>query len=228
MPTGIFKPMAEGLGFELKVKAITKGGYRLSQFADPENEYGKKVEAELSGEKGYDFVILQEQSLAPAFAKADSFYGAVRNLVTRIRAIGAEPILYSTWGRKSDHSALEQYGWTNESMTWKLAAAYQAIGDELSVRVAHVGLAFFDIYNGESGIEVYHTDSTHPSHAGSYLAAATLLSKIFDTDPTAADFTGLLPKETATALLEAAKRAVMNTPEIPDEYKTSSVGVHRS
>lgn len=222
MPTVIFKPFAQAGGYRVEVTSITKGSYRLSQFADPTDEFGAKVESALIGDKKYDFVILQEQSSRPANDNVDLFYSAVRDLAARIRQTGAEPILYATWGRETGHSTLEDNGWTNESMTWKLAAAYQAIGDELDIPVVHVGLAFYDIYTDQSGIGIYHTDKTHPSYAGSYLAAATLFAKIFNADPTEVTYNGALSADQAETLREAARKAVFETPAIPDAYKTTT------
>ena len=48
---------------------------------------------------------------------------------------------------KTGNANLDKYSLTNESMTWKMAASYQAIGDELSIPVVHVGLAFYDLYS---------------------------------------------------------------------------------
>ena len=219
MPTTIFKKIVEAAGHSAEVNAITCGGYTLSQFADPTDTYGKQVEEALTGAKKYDFVILQEQSVRPASSKANEFYDAVRNLAERIRATGATPILYSTWGRKTGSDTLSTYNFTNESMTWKLAASYQAIGDELSIPVVHVGLAFYDIYTN-SKIELYNSDKSHPSIAGSFLAAVCLYAEIYDVDPTSLSFrtTGVTTRDMAT-LFAAAKTAVFSTPEIPAEYR---------
>ena len=224
MPTAIFEKMAESAGYTVDVTAITKGAWTLEKFADPTDTYGKEVDKALKGTKKYDFVILQEQSARPAYSASATykakFYSAVRNLAKRIRETGATPILYSTWGRQSGSSTLTNNGWTNESMTWKLAAAYQAIGDELNISVAHVGLAFYDVYTNKSYIPLYNSDKSHPSSYGSYLAAATLFAKIFNADPTTID-----ADSNKKALLNAAKKAVFETPAIPDAYKTTSEGV---
>ncbi len=220
MPTAYFEKMAESAGYKVDVTAITKGAWTLEKFADPTDEYGKKVDDALKGTKKYDFVILQEQSVLPAAENVAKFYDGVRNLAKRIRETGATPILYSTWGRKSGSSKLTEKGWTNEIMTWRLAAAYQAIGDELNISVAHAGLAFYDVYTNNSSIELYNSDKSHPSEEGSYLAAATLFAKIFNVDPTTIN---AVSKQ--KTLLTAAKKAVFETPTIPDEYKTSSEGV---
>ncbi len=222
MPTAIFKQFAEAAGYSVTVASITKGAHTLTKFADPTDEYGAKVEAALTGTKNYDYIIIQEQSETPANANVQNFYSAVRNLSQRIRNKGAAPILYSTWGRKAGSATLTNNGWTNESMTWKLAAAYQAIGDELNIPVAHAGLAFYDVYTTQSSIELYNSDLSHPSYAGSYLAAATLFAKIFNDDPTDVSFNGTLSAENAAILREAARKAVFATPTIPEEYKTTS------
>ena len=217
MPSALFAPIAEEAGYRVEVTAITKGAHTLAKYADPADEYGAKVEAALTGEKKYDFVILQEQSLRPAAQNPASFYSAVRNLSERIRATGAEPILYATWGRKAGASALDTYGWTNESMTWRLAAGYTAIGKELNIPVVHVGLAFRDAYaNGT--VELYNADLSHPSYAGSYLAAMTLFAGIFGVDPMTVAYDGSLSLSDAEFLSEAAYNAVFETPDIPEEY----------
>ena len=216
MPTAIFNKFAEAAGYNVEVTAITKGAYTLTQFANPADEYGAKVEQALKGSKTYDFVILQEQSVRPATEDAPAFYDAVRNLSDRIRNTGATPILYSTWGRKTGNSTLDTYGWTNESMTWKLAASYQAIGDELRIAVAHVGLAFYDIYTNQNPIDLYDADQSHPSYAGSYLSAATLFAKIFEVNPATVQYTGSLSEESASLLCEAARKVVFETVSIPD------------
>ena len=207
MPTEIFAKMAE----TADVTAITKGAWTLEKFANPDDEHGAKVQAALTGEKKYDIVILQEQSLRPAI-DPEKFYSAVENLASRIRETGASPMLYATWGRHSESADLEKHGLTNKTMTDKLAAAYAAIGEKLDIPVAHAGLAFYEVYTGESGIDLYNPDRSHPSYAGSYLAAATLYAKIFGKTP---EFPGGLTATEAKTLCKAAENAVKNA-EIPN------------
>ncbi|MBQ8893875.1 MAG: M20/M25/M40 family metallo-hydrolase [Clostridia bacterium] len=92
-------------------------------------------------------------------------------------------------------------------MTQKLTAAYRQIGNELDIPVAYAGQAFYDIYTRQN-IELYDLDGSHPSYAGSYLAAATLCTVIFGIDPTEVPFTGALAEEEAKLLCTAAKKAV--------------------
>ena len=227
MPSMIFSEIADAAGYEPYVFSVTAGGHNLYQHADPKDVCGLQVAGHLREKNDYmfDYVVLQEQSMRPASNDLATFYDAVRDLAGRTKAIHATPVLYSTWGRHSSSDYLTQAGLTNETMTWKLAASYAAIGQELDIPVGFVGLAFYEVYTGDSGIELYDPDFTHPSYAGSYLAAMTLFAKMTGLDPTTVDFNGDLSAADAAVLKQAAKNAVFNTPEIPEEYRISSVGV---
>lgn len=224
MPTIYFSNMAKSCGYDVKVTSITKGAYTLEKFADPTDPYGKMVDTALSTPGTYDFVILQEQSMRPAIETVGSFYDGVRDLVPRIRETGAKPFLYATWGRQEGNEKLTEYNMTNESMTWKLANAYAAIGEELDVPVIHAGLAFYDVYTN-SEINLYSADGSHPSPTGSYLVAMTLFCGIFGVDPVEATFSGSATAEEDVILRNAAKTVLYDTPAIPEEYKTASKGI---
>ncbi len=223
MPDVIFADIAKSAGYDIEVTKVTKGGWYLDGHADSSDESGAIVDVMLKKNK-YDYVIIQEQSVCPA-ADPGRFYDGARSLLEKVKANGATPILYETWGRKTGNSTLTQYGWTNESMTWKLAAAYKAIGSELSIEVAYAGLAFFDVYTNNRDIELYSDDGSHPSAAGSYLVALTIFAEIFKFNPVEVSFTSNIESQSATILREAARKAVFETPEVPGEYVTSSEGV---
>lgn len=206
MPTAIFQKIAESAGYTVQVTAITKGGWTLEKHADIADEYGAAVDTALR-ENRYDYVILQEQSVRPA-SEPEKFYAAVRSLAERVKANGAKIVLYATWGRKSGSKILAEHGWTNEDMTKMLADAYRTIGEEIGAAVANAGLAFYDVntHHGDT-IDLYDPDLTHPSAAGSYLAALALLARIFDFDPTEVAYNSDLPAGTAAILKKAAKQA---------------------
>lgn len=227
MPEVIFKGITESAGYDFTVKQLTKGGWDLVRSGSDDDELGALVDAELKAVK-YDFVVIQEQSTNPALDPG-KFYDGARAVYAKVKENGATPILYSTWGRKKGHYVLEDNGLTNETMTWKIAAAYDAIGSELGADVAHVGLAFYDVYTQDiKGLDIYDADLTHPSYKGSYLAALTIFAKITGVDPTTVDFRGDCPLALAEIFKEAARKAVFETPAVPEEYKTSSEGIHMS
>ena len=213
MPTAYFQQMAEACGYDVEITTITKGAYTLEKFSDTMDMYGMRVHTALSEKNAFDYVILQEQSLRPAI-DPEAFYAATRLLNEKIRAAGAQPILYSTWGRKAGNTDLAKYDLTNVTMTQKLATAYDYIGEELDIPVMHVGLAFYDVYTGGK-IDLYDPDLTHPSAAGSYLAAMVLFSGIFGADPTPIPFESSFLAQEDAVLRAAAKRA-LEAPLIPE------------
>ena len=198
----IFADIAKTEGMDVSTTAITKGGWTLEKYCNANDEFGAKVALELDPKnKGrFDYVVIQEQSLRP-ITDPELFFLAVRDLVSRARAIGAKPVLYSTWGRKTGSPQLLDLNLTNEQMTQKLAESYGKIAAELDVPVAYVGRAFFEVYSNHPEIELYDPDMTHPSKNGSTLAALTLFGKIFGVEPTALKF----------AASDILKKAAQNT-----------------
>jgi len=223
MPNAIFEKIARDNGKDVCVSKIVKGGWTLEKHANPDDEFGKLVyEALDENSKGkYDYVILQEQSVRPAIEEGrELFFDAVRLLVKKIRAIGATPLLYCTWGRKEGNEKLALINLTNESMTQRLAAAYTKIAEELDIAVAHAGLAFKEIYTAHStDVELYHHDGSHPSSLGSLLAATVIYSKIFGADPRALTLDFDIGIEVCDLIKNAAYNAVFCTPKIPEEYR---------
>ena len=219
----LFKNVAKAAGYNVIVDTVTKGSYTMQKFADPNDTYGAQVHAKLKANK-YDYVIIQEQSARPASDPA-LFYDGARALDKLIKENGAKTVLYATWGYQTGNNNLSKNGWTNETMTWKLAASYTAISEELDALIAYAGLAFFDIFAGNKGVNLYDADKTHPSLEGSYLAALTIFSTIFGETPVGISFRSTISEADAAILQQAAYDAVYNTPEIPETYKTNSEGV---
>lgn len=216
MPARYFGELMKAAGYKVKVISLTKGGWTLSNSADARDELGSQVDSMLKNQS-FDFVVLQEQSMTPA-VNVGSFYGGVRRLNNKIRESGATPILYATWGRKQGSGDLTATGLTAETMTWKLAAAYEHMGQTHDIPVAHVGLAFWDIVQNHRNIALHDPDMSHPNAAGSYLAALTLFARITGVDPTTVDYEGGVGSNIEPILKEAARKAVFETPEIPEEY----------
>lgn len=222
MPKEIFTQIAAAAGYETHIAQFTLPNWELIRAADPEDEQlGAMIDRELRDTK-YDFVVLQEQSTNPAVNRGD-FYEGVRRLSERIKKNGATAVLYSTWGRKDGNEFLEESGLTGESMTLLIAAAYEAIAAELEMEVAHVGYAFREVYLKDvDGLDIYHEDLTHPSVSGSYLAAMTIFAKLTGMDPITVDQSCSLPEAHTRIMKEAARRAVFETPSLPEEYVTDS------
>ncbi|MBQ8289158.1 MAG: SGNH/GDSL hydrolase family protein [Clostridia bacterium] len=176
MPEAIFAPMAERAGYPCDVTSVTHGGYHLYQFADPENEDGKRLRATIAGNH-YDAVVLQDHSIGPIF-KREEFEKAVGDLMTLLDGQADQFVLYATWGRHPDSPDLARFGLKSSEMTAKLSDAYNQVGARYGIKVAEVGKAFADRRAAHPEDELYNPDLTHPSALGSTVAAETILREI--------------------------------------------------
>lgn len=176
MPEAIFAPMAERAGYPCNVTSVIHGGYHLYQFADPENEEGKRLRATIAGNH-YDAVILQDHSMGP-IRKREAFEKAVGDLIVLLNGQADQFVLYATWGRHPDSPDLAGVGLTNPEMTAKLSKAYNEVGARYGIKVAEVGKAFAAHRAAHPEDELYNPDLTHPSALGSTVAAETILREI--------------------------------------------------
>lgn len=170
MPENSFTEIANAAGYEVEVTSITRGGYRLCQFADPENEEGKRLRETIAGNH-YDFAVLQEQSINP-ITNEEQFLCGVKDVMALIDA--DKFIMYATWGRNDGSANLAELGLTREEMTEKLSLAYNKAAKLYGADVAEVGKAFTEYSRTHDKNELYNPDNSHPSAVGSALAAEVI------------------------------------------------------
>jgi hypothetical protein len=204
--TSMFKSLVESTGRTIHVDTVVRGGYRLSQFADSANEYGKQVDQLLANNK-YDYVVIQEQSTLPITAR-DEFFAGVRALNTKIKASGAETVLFQTWGRKTGNSFLIEHSLTTAQMESQLRSAYKTIANELKLKVSYVGVAFTEVYQTFQNLELYEPDGTHPSPIGSYLVACVHYATLFNTSPLGIAYIGAFTLTQARDMQQAAGKTL--------------------
>lgn len=245
--TGMFRRIAESMGYSVSVDQIVHGGHRLSEYADPNDnantgDYdgsGKDVYAALTGSKKYDYVFIQEYD-AGAMTSMSNFSSGATTLVELIRNHGATPILYETCGKHPDDYWVKKLGTTNFKMTWDIARANQQVADRLNAAVSYAGRATYLVFQDydSNKIDLYHSDLNHPSFAGSYLIALTHFATLFGCDPTQVTYVPSasddiivdydktvstvgqkISSATAAILKQAAKDAVFFTPQIPSSYE---------
>jgi hypothetical protein len=120
----------------------------------------------------HSHVVLQGQSVEPLFA-APSFHEYGQLFAAAALAAGAKPVLYETWARKAGDPiyADRASGGTPDAMQDVLSAAYQALATETGASLAPVGEAWRTAWTEHPEIELYDGDGSHPSPAGTYLAA---------------------------------------------------------
>lgn len=185
----ILQALFDENGVDAQVDSITAGGRRLVQNLDEGDALHAAVVAKCK-ECAYDVLILQEQSHTP-MSHYREFLRGVCGCVELVKP--QKTVLYATWGRKEGCDLLDELGWTNQSMTEGLAAAYDAAARKVGGTCAHVGKCFYEIRKAYPGIELYDPDLSHPSYAGSCTAALALYKKLM----------GNLPDKTVTLALDS-------------------------
>ena len=199
----LFENLAKANQKKVTVDSVTRGGRRLYEnlvCGDAEHE---KI-AELLQNKSYDVLFLQEQSYH-ALVDYGSFEEGVLGLAKLVDA--NRTVLYATWGRKSGCDLLDKYGWTSEQMGQKLHEAYSSAAQKCGAEVSPVGLAFNAINLGNSDIELYAPDLSHPSRTGSVLVTVMHYKTVFGELPINIDSLGVT-KEEADVILDTVAALV--------------------
>jgi hypothetical protein len=142
----------------------------------------------------WDAVVLQDASwLAslPKHVRDEEMYPHLHELVTEVRASGARPILFMTWGYERGDG--EVPGDTFRAMEARLEKGYAEQAARLSLASAPVGRAWAEAVDGRPWLELWKDDGEHPARAGSYLAACVFSAVIASADLSETDFTAGLP-----------------------------------
>jgi hypothetical protein len=200
---GTLSRLAKSGGHRAETGMSAQGGWFLS---DHVNSAETLDQIKLST---WDFIILQEQSQAPASEQArnSQMYPAARTLVSTILEAGAAPILFITWAHRD--------GWPDngmpsyESMQTAINAGYLALGQELNVQMAPVGYAWSETRRQTPRLSLWQEDGSHPSLQGTYLAACVFYAVIYRESPDGLSYTGSLSQEEARALQKIAGETVL-------------------
>ena len=201
---GTFAELAQSGGHPVQVAMVANGGETLAQHSDSSDSM-----KELSSQS-WDFVVLQEQSEIPSVAgsRGASMYPAARTLVDRIEAGRAAPLFFMTWAHRDGLPASGMPGY--ERMQLAIEDGYLGIARELGVPVAPVGYAWFVVRRAHPEIGLWQDDGSHPSAAGTYLAACVFYAAIFRQSPEGLTFEGGLADAQARALQAEAGRSVLD------------------
>lgn len=187
----------------------------LLRNADPANTYAATsatisgaplslhdVDALLSSHKRkeFDAVIMADcswcsvdQKRKPAFAET------VAKDVAIVRKHGAQPILFMTWAYAD-----------RPELTEKLAAVYTAAGNDNNALVIPAGLAFARAQAQRAELVLYVPDKSHPTLAGTYLAACVVLASVYRRSPVGNTYHAELDDKTAAFLQTVAWATVQD------------------
>lgn len=148
----------------------------------------------------WDVVVMQGHSLGPISKDtAEPFRNAAREFSSFAREQGARPVFFMTWAYTD-----------KPEMTALLDKAYTDIGRELDAEVVPVGLAFAKATAERPDIALRIADKSHPSRAGTYLAACTFFASLYQQSPIGLGYDAGLDEETALYLQKVAWQTVQN------------------
>ena len=162
---GLLARMAASRGLELRHDLISAGGASLRM------HWNRGAALDAIRATAYDFVVLQEQSTLPV-KNAARFHDNVRLFIDPIRQSGATPALYLTWARRNAPE-------TQRALT----DAYTAIANETGAVLVPVGIAWEAFQRAHASPVLHDKDLSHPSPAGTYLAACVFFAVLFGESP---------------------------------------------
>lgn len=175
----------------------TIGGYQLIEHATDTTSINK-IQSD-----DWDNVVLQDHSLNPAYHYLE-FYNGAKQLIQLISEGSPclnKTIFYMTWGRESN-SSYPYY--KHQQLT---TDAYNTLANIFDTEVSPVGVAWKKVRDDKDSVDLYSSDGSHPSYAGSYLAACVFYATIFDESPVGLTFIGSLSSANAEYLQEKAFEA---------------------
>jgi hypothetical protein len=203
---GMFSLLAAAGGHPVQAAALDEGGWTLAQHAAA----AETVDA-LQPHR-WDFVVLQEQSEIPASAwsRSRSMYPAAQDLVGKIRAAGADPLLYLTWAHRDGwpENGLKTYA----AMQDQLTAGYMQLALKLHAPVAPVGEAWRQAIDAAPSSSLWQADGSHPTTTGTYLAACVFYASLFRKSPVGIPYTADLADGTAQAMQALTDHLVLTDP----------------
>ena len=195
---------------KLSCTRFLKGGERLSGHLKNQ----KLLDAIAAG--GWDYVILQEQSSAPAMPTrqvAREVYPAARTLdsLVHVASPDARVIFYMTWGHKNGNRfPIPEYPPANSygTMQERLITSYLEMAYDNDAWCAPVGMAWRRVRAERPDYVLYAQDCFHPGPLGSYLAANVIFTTIYG-KPYQTDCTLDFPAEQAEYIQRVAQQTVL-------------------
>jgi hypothetical protein len=149
-------------------------------------------------EKPFDIVVMNDCSQCPVHPQLkDAFHEYARKHSETVVKHGAKPVLFMTWAYAD-----------RPEMTAQLAEQYTIAGNANNALVVPAGLAFAKAIAKDPKVNLYDPDKRHPSLAGSYLSACTILAAVYGRSPVGNSHLAGLDPKTARFLQEVAHETV--------------------
>jgi hypothetical protein len=160
-------------GVQIAVQSVTPGGATIKQHFESTGAL-KTIRA-----GGFTHVVLQAQSLEP-LSHPELFQTFARKLALEVEESKATAVFFQTWARKAGAAEYQQAwsGGTPARMQAGLSDAYAKAAADSPAQVARVGDAWRALLDQKDPLELFSEDGSHPSLAGSYLAACVFYERL--------------------------------------------------
>jgi len=209
----IISGMAASDGDVLVYQSSTPGGYTFSQHCTNPNTLS------LINQGNWDFVVLQEQSQYPGFPDAQvasNVYPYAKRLDSLIHEANpcAKTVFYMTWGRKNGDQDNCQFFpplCTYLGMDSLLQLRYTIMAEDNHAYISPVARIWRSLRQQNSNIELYSSDESHPSPAGSFAAAASFYALLFNKNPEDLTYNFSVNANDAAIIKTAAKSIVFDS-----------------
>lgn len=208
----IIANLASSGGATLNWQSSSLPGYTLQQHSNNSTTLG------LIQIGGWDYVVLQEFSQYPSEPLPTvevSVYPYARFLHSQVNSYNASArtMFYMTWGRRdgdADRCARLPEVCTYIGMDDLTRDRYMYMAQDNQAEVSPVGAVWRYIRQNYPSIELYGSDGSHPSEAGSYAAACSFYAVIFRKNPALLTYDFTLTATVADNIRKAAKAVVFD------------------
>ena len=214
----IFKEIAWREGHYADCGIFISGGYTMAQ------HLANQHSMELVDKGGYDYVMLQDQSVLPLLNGTADDAAMTENLKKVVERVeksspDAKVFVEITWGRRFGNNNLGQYEKyakkypeffaDYDAMQNRLVANITAEAEQCNIGLHPLGIAWQIVMHERPDISLYYTDNHHQSYAGAYLSAAVaylvVYGEKFGENPADCQ----LDSQTAAYLRAVAERVVL-------------------
>lgn len=215
----IFKEIAWREGHYADCSLFVSGGYTMRRHLD--NKYCMDVVKK----GGYDWVMLQDQSILPTLNSTPDDSGSAKDMAEMVGKVhqsspNAKVAIEITWGRRYGNNNFGKYEQYIEkyphfyadydAMQNRLIEVMTAEAEQIGTEINPLGLAWQIVMHERPDIVLYHTDNHHQSYAGAYLSAVVAYLKIYGEKFGSNPANCKLDAQTAAYLRAVAERVVLN------------------
>lgn len=225
------KELAKITGKKIKADCVTNGGAKLLYYTGSVAKYKAYYQQLVTKllEENWDYVVLQDQSVMPAFSADTEMASAIASLqkLTGKLCPRAKLLLYMTHAYEFAGDAEYAPLHTGE-LQQRVGAAYLHIGSEYGIDVVPVGMQFQRASVFYSDQQFLSKDGKHPSKLGYFVAACCFYQKIFGNLPDldASMLTINVPQNVQKGIAVLVRDPVLTTSCDPQEYLLAGENVN--